>query len=477
MKAGLTRIFVGILALTPLSLLGCSSDSSPAHSGSGGSTGAAGTTSGGVSAGGATTSPAGSGGAITSSGTPASGGQSQASSVPQGGSATGGAVTSASGQPASGGSAGSATGGRASGGAAGGGNATGGNAAGGSVAGATVTGGSVAGGSVAGGSVAGSSVAGSSRAGGSVAGGSVAGGSGAGGSRAGGSVAGGSVAGGSVAGGSATGGRVTGGTTTGGVSAGGAGSGGRTTAGGSSGTAAGGAVVTPATGTYPVSSGKPTIYLASDSTVSYYATNPNNQEGLGQELQNFFTSDVVVVDDAIGGRSSKSFIDEGHLDAILAVIKPGDYLFAEWGINDRYTSDTTRYTNPATTYRTYLQQYIDGARSKNAIPVIITPTPRLDYQNGVFNNDYVAYCQADAAVAASTNTPLIDLQTMALAYYTQIGITAVQTTIVLVENGQPNVLHFQAHGAYEMARLVALGVQALNLPISQFVIQAKLDGG
>jgi lysophospholipase L1-like esterase len=161
----------------------------------------------------------------------------------------------------------------------------------------------------------------------------------------------------------------------------------------------------------------------------------------------------------------------------LAVIKPGDYLFAAWGINDRYTSDTTRYTNPATTYRTYLQQYIDGARGKNAIPVIITPTPRLDYQNGVFNNDYVAYCQADAAVAASSNTPLIDLQTMALAYYTKIGITAVQTTIVLVSNGQPNVLHFQKQGAYEMARLVALGVQALNLPISQFVVQAKLDGG
>jgi len=293
----------------------------------------------------------------------------------------------------------------------------------------------------------------------------------------GGTAAGGTAAGGTAAGGSKADAGVGGGTSSGGASSGGVATGGKTAAGGAGGATSGGAVVTPATGTYPVSAGKPTIYLASDSTVSYYATNPNNQEGLGQELQNFFTSDVVVVDDAIGGRSSKSFIDEGHLSAILAVIKEGDYLFAEWGINDRYTSDTTRYTNPATTYRTYLQQYIDGARAKNAIPVIITPTPRLDYQNGVFNNDYVAYCQADAAVAASSNTPLIDLQTMALAYYTKIGITAVQTTIVLVENGQPNVLHFQKQGAYEMARLVALGVQALNLPISQYVIQAKLDGG
>jgi lysophospholipase L1-like esterase len=457
-----SRLLLGIFALSTLSLLACSSSDSP--SGAGGSSGGEVTSSGGVSAGGTTTRPPASGGALPSAGTPASGGQAQAGSVAQGGSDTGGVATSAAGRTAPGGTLAGSSG---TGGAAGGGEA------GGSPAAGSETGGSPAAGSVAGGSKIGGSVAG-----GSIAGGSLAGGSLAAGTTAGGSVAGGSRAGGSVAGGSKAGGSLAGGTTTGGVTTGGIATGGKTSTGSVGGAASGGAVVTPATGTYPVSSGKPTIYLASDSTVSYYPpTTAGNQEGLGQELQNFFTSDVVVVDDAIGGRSSKSFIDEKHLDAILALIKPGDYLFAEWGINDRYTSDTTRYTNPATTYRTYLQQYIDGARAKNAIPVIITPTPRLDYQNGVFNNDYVAYCAADAAVAASSNTPLIDLQTMALAYYTKIGITAVQTTIVLVSGGQPNVLHFQAHGAYEMARLVALGVQALNLPISQYVIQAKLDGG
>jgi len=435
MKPWLSQVL--IVALATFSFLGCSSSDAP--SGAVGSTGGEVMSSGGASAGGTTTSATNSGGTLASGGTRATGGQSQAGSIVQGGTASGGTVNSAGGQPGSGGSA--------------------------------------SGGSPAGGSPSGGSPSGGSPAGGSAAGGSPAGGSASGGNPAGGSASGGSASGGSVAGGSKTGGVIAGGATIGGMSAGGTGAGGKTPTGGAGGATSGGAVVTPATGTYPVSAGKPTIYLASDSTVSYYATNPNNQEGLGQELQNFFTTDVVVVDDAIGGRSSKSFIDEGHLAAILAVIKEGDYLFAEWGINDRYTSDTTRYTNPATTYRTYLQQYIDGARGKNAIPVIITPTPRLDYQNGVFNNDYVAYCQADAAVAASSNTPLIDLQTMALAYYTKIGITAVQTTIVLVENGQPNVLHYQKQGAYEMARLVALGVQALNLPISQYVIQAKLDGG
>ena len=441
-RASLARVFAGVFTLAAFSLLGCSSDSSPTHSGSAGTSGGTVTGSGGVGAGGTTTSPPSSGGTLPSGGTPAPGGQPQAGSFSQGGSAAAGTVTSAAGQPALGGSA---SGGRASGGTSTGGSATGGTSAGGTVAGGTVAGGSKTGGSVAGGS-----------------------------------ATGGSIAGGSVAGGSATGGRASGGTTTGGVSTGGrtttggtggTGSGGTVNTGGASGTAAGGAIVIPATGTYPVSSGTPTVYLAGDSTVSTYATNPSNQQGWGQRLQEFFTSDVIVVNKAIGGESSKSFADQGHLAEIVALLKTGDYLFAQWGINDRSVAGPDRATDPATTFRTYLKQYIDGARGKNAIPVLITPTPRHQYSGGVFQNGFPEYCAAIIAVGAETNTPVIDLQSEGLAYYTSIGDAQVKATIIL--NGS-DTLHFNAEGAYQMARLVALGVQALNLPISQYVIQSKL---
>ena len=441
-RASLARVFAGVFTLAAFSLLGCSSDSSPTHSGSAGTSGGTVTGSGGVGAGGTTTSPPSSGGTLPSGGTPAPGGQPQAGSFSQGGSAAAGTVTSAAGQPALGGSA---SGGRASGGTSTGGSATGGTSAGGTVAGGTVAGGSKTGGSVAGGS-----------------------------------ATGGSIAGGSVAGGSATGGRASGGTTTGGVSTGGrtttggtggTGSGGKVNTGGASGTAAGGAIVIPATGTYPVSSGTPTVYLAGDSTVSTYATNPSNQQGWGQRLQEFFTSDVIVVNKAIGGESSKSFADQGHLAEILALLKTGDYLFAQWGINDRSVAGPDRATDPATTFRTYLKQYIDGARGKNAIPVLITPTPRHQYSGGVFQNGFPEYCAAIIAVGEETNTPVIDLQSEGLAYYTSIGDAQVKATIIL--NGS-DTLHFNAEGAYQMARLVALGVQALNLPISQYVIQSKL---
>jgi lysophospholipase L1-like esterase len=313
--------------------------------------------------------------------------------------------------------------------------------------------------------------------GGSETGGSMAGGSAVGGSTAGGSAAGGGKTGGSVAGGSKTDGGVGGGTATGGASSSGTGTGGTTTTGGTSGLPSGGAIVIPATGTYPVSAGKPTVYVAGDSTVSTYTAAQAPQQGWGQRIQEFFTSDVTIVNKAIGGESSKSFVDQGHLAEILAVIQPGDYLFAQWGINDRSVAGPDRATDPATTFRTYLKQYIDGARGKNAIPILVTPTPRLQYSDGVFQNGFAAYCDAIKAVGVETNTSVIDLQSMGLAYYTVLGYATVSTTISLNKTGQPDVLHFQAQGAYEMARLVAEGVQALKLPVSQFVIQAKLDGG
>jgi lysophospholipase L1-like esterase len=213
----------------------------------------------------------------------------------------------------------------------------------------------------------------------------------------------------------------------------------------------------------PAPGSKPTVYIAGDSTVSTYAANANMQQGWGQRIQEHFTTDVIFVNKAIGGESSKSFIDQGHLDEILKVIKPGDYLFAQWGINDRSVAGPDRATDPATTFRTYLKQYIDGARGKNAIPVLVTPTPRHQFANGVFQNGFPEYCAAIKAVGTETNTPVVDLQSRGLAYYTMIGDAMVSSTISL------DALHFKAEGANQMARLVSEGVKDLGLPISQYV--------
>jgi len=282
----------------------------------------------------------------------------------------------------------------------------------------------------------------------------------------------GTSAGGTAAGGTAAAGAATGYSTTGGAAGGGMASGGSATVGGAatggfaSSTAGAASAGSAGASTFPISTGKPTVYIAGDSTVSTYPT--GTQQGWGQRLKEYFTADVIVVNKAISGRSSKSFVDEGHLKEILDLIKPGDYLLAQWGINDRSVAGPERATDPATTFRTYLKQYIDGARSKNAIPVLITPTPRHQYSNGMFQNGFPEYCKAIIAVGAETNTPVIDLQAKGLAYYTMIGDDAVTKTIAL------DALHFTVEGANQMARLVAQGVQEIKVPISQFVISSKL---
>lgn len=104
--------------------------------------------------------------------------------------------------------------------------------------------------------------------------------------------------------------------------------------------------------------GKTTIFLAGDSTVKTY----NDSQfigGWGQFLPLFTSSDVNVVNCAQGGRSSRSFINEGRLYniegdnysfnenggiSIEDSIEEGDYLFIQFGHNDDDTKKASSYS-------------------------------------------------------------------------------------------------------------------------------------
>ena len=88
--------------------------------------------------------------------------------------------------------------------------------------------------------------------------------------------------------------------------------------------------------------GNSTIYIAGDSTVQSYRESYKPQQGWGYYLQNYL-NDVTVSNQAIAGRSSKSFVDNGRLDTILNTIKEGDYLMVQFAINDADYTKTERY--------------------------------------------------------------------------------------------------------------------------------------
>src|SRR5699024_10867761 len=149
------------------------------------------------------------------------------------------------------------------------------------------------------------------------------------------------------------------------------------------------------------------VYLASDSTVQTYHETETEQGGWGQFIQNYFTDQVQVHNHAIGGRSSKTFITEGRLDKIIEDINEGDYLLIQMGHNDSTKVRPERYTEPYGDYKDYLKQYIDEARSKQAIPILITPVGRLHYVEGEFLADFGDYCNAMKEVAKENDVLLI----------------------------------------------------------------------
>jgi lysophospholipase L1-like esterase len=227
----------------------------------------------------------------------------------------------------------------------------------------------------------------------------------------------------------------------------------------------------------PSGTSRPTVYISSDSTVMTYPSSYAPQMGWGQKIADNFTQDVRFVNRAIGGRSSRSFVVEGRLDAILSEIQPDDYLFIQFGHNDA-SSDPNRHTDPYTTFKKYLRLYIRGAREHGAIPVLITPVARRHpTADGRFINDFPHYCNAIKQLAEEENAAVIDLNSDSIDYYTSIGVEATMDVFLFVPpgvyphwpDGAMDNTHFQEYGASQIAYLVAQAVLALDLPISAYV--------
>jgi len=227
----------------------------------------------------------------------------------------------------------------------------------------------------------------------------------------------------------------------------------------------------------------PTLYLTGDSTVQTYdAAAYAPQAGWGQMLDRFFDGDVAVVNHAIGGRSSKNFITQGRLDEVLRTVRPGDYLFTQFGHNDATQGVDDRYASPAD-YKEYLRVYVDGARQRGATPVLVTPVSRraFDAETGLFHVSFPEYVAKMIELADEEDVLLVDLSASSRAYLDEIGPEAAKAVFLHVDPGLfPNRpagtvddTHFQEYGAIQLARLIAQDVAALDDPLAAKVIDVE----
>lgn len=122
-----------------------------------------------------------------------------------------------------------------------------------------------------------------------------------------------------------------------------------------------------------------TIFMIGDSTMANKSLNGGNWErGWGHVLGGFFSEEVHVDNHAVNGRSSKSFIDEGRWAVVLDKIKPGDYVFIQFGHNDE-KADSARHTEPGTTFDDNLRRFVKETREKGGIPVLFNSIVRRSF--------------------------------------------------------------------------------------------------
>jgi lysophospholipase L1-like esterase len=214
-----------------------------------------------------------------------------------------------------------------------------------------------------------------------------------------------------------------------------------------------------------------TLFLAGDSTVTDPSEDSFPQSGWGQMISYFLKHDVAVANHAKGGRSSKSFIAEGRLDVISETLNEGDYLFIQFGHNDEKL-DEERHTDPSTTYPEHLRRYIEAARSRKAIPVLITPVHRRYFEaSGKLNDTHGEYIEAVRRLAQEEGVPLIDLAEKSKGLFEETGPEATKSIFLWGEpgewmnysNGVKDNTHFQEQGSLQIAELVIQGIRELNL--------------
>lgn len=231
-------------------------------------------------------------------------------------------------------------------------------------------------------------------------------------------------------------------------------------------------------------SADPRIFIASDSTASNYPADRYPQAGWGMMLKCGLAPGVEVVNRAIGGRSTRTFISEGRWDTLLQDAQPGDLVLIQLGHNDASGSRPERYAPAQTVYRDNLLRMIWEAKGKGVIPVLVTPPVRRSFTDGHIKTDFAEYSRVMRELVVLTNTPLIDLEARSAAFFEQLGAEAARRyflhytpadKVPAYPNGITDDTHFNELGARAVANLVAQELKGLRTPVAEKVLADRPD--
>lgn len=187
---------------------------------------------------------------------------------------------------------------------------------------------------------------------------------------------------------------------------------------------------------------KPTLYIIGDSTVRNQDS--TGQRGWGSHIFKYLdTAKISVSNQAMAGRSTRTFIKEGRWDRVMSSLKPGDYIMMQFGHNEGSRPDTNRQgyrgvlrgigedsvvltwpnntVEVVHTYGWYIRKFIRDAKSKGATPIVLSMIPRNQFREGKVvraENDYGKWAKE---AAQQEGAYFIDLNTITADKYDKIG--------------------------------------------------------
>jgi lysophospholipase L1-like esterase len=218
-----------------------------------------------------------------------------------------------------------------------------------------------------------------------------------------------------------------------------------------------------------------TVWMIGDSTMSVKKEKAYPETGWGMPFADYFNDKVSVKNKAMNGRSTLSFITEKRWQEVYEGLKAGDYLIIEFGHNDEKVDKPGVGTTPEQ-YKINLAKFVTEARSKKAIPILMTPIARRNFKDGQLANTHMNYPDVVRSLADSLHVPMIDMQRKTEKLLTQYGEEKSMALFNYVDSGHVNYpqgkkdnTHLSPVGAKAVADCAAEGLKVLKVPLAKYL--------
>lgn len=220
------------------------------------------------------------------------------------------------------------------------------------------------------------------------------------------------------------------------------------------------------------------IYTIGDSTMASKENPDRNPEfGWCQVFGEYFRDNVHIHNHAVNGRSSKSFISEGRWRKVLKALAPGDHVFIQFGHNDQKYKDSSRFTNPYTTYMDNLRRFVTEARGRGAVPVLFSSIVRRKFNEyGTLEDTHGNYPLAMRLLATELDVPFIDLQLLTEKAVASLGPEKSKELYLWLEAGENSYYpegksddtHLNYKGARHVSKLAIEAMKSYDFPFLEF---------